>query len=634
MHRVLAALTRAVQLSPEARGFFFVAALAHAALKLFLGLTLVTSDGYGLHSLVAPPQSLVFAGADVVTCFVIAKLLDLAVPARLMRPVQGALLVLSVVFLTTSFVIHSYFKTFLTRGLLEFNGASTHELLDYTWAALNVYTLSFLLPTVALFVYYWRHFDSFAREGFGARSTTSLFLLAAGGAAMGFVGTLSQGQAGFLAYNPEFQLVQSYMKASAKGMASASSHEAHAFHDPDAPLFGRYDSALNASVPAQTKRNVLFVLIESLPIEQTVLGGADGMPVLGELAQNGVVFDNFRTVFPATSRSFLTYHCGIYPSPGAASATKYRPGYRCDSILDGLKAHGYRTGFFTAPMFTYDNLHKAQFMKSYDAYADFLSLRARAKKNAFSAPAVEEEVVERALLDFVDEKPAQPFFATYFMFWNHAPYRLPFEDLSHLPPLERYKRTLDYLDHILRDLLAQLKARHKLDDTVIIVAADHGEGFALHHDNTNHIGHVFEDDVRIPFLVHLPDAGVGAQVTHRQGSNLDFAPTLFHLLGLPGAPSWQGQDLLAADFHARPTLLFGRASYMTNALVDGQLKYIEYPDSGKRMLFDLAQDPHEQHDVSASHGKAVASYRALIERWLPVVEYRSWAEPQASAWRR
>jgi membrane-anchored protein YejM (alkaline phosphatase superfamily) len=299
-----------------------------------------------------------------------------------------------------------------------------------------------------------------------------------------------------------------------------------------------------------------------------------------------------------------------------------------------LKAHGYRTGFFTAPMFTYDNLHKAQFMKSYDAYADFLTLRARAKKNAFSAPAVEEEVVEQALLEFVDRAPAQPFFATYFMFWNHAPYRLPFEDLSHLPPLERYKRTLGYLDHVLRDVLAQLKARHKLEETVVIVAADHGEGFALHHDNTNHIGHVFEDDVRVPFLIHVPDAGVGAHVTHRQGSNLDFAPTLFRLLGLRGAASWQGQDLLAADFHSRPTLLFGRASYMTNALVDGQLKYIEYPDSGRRMLFDLARDPHEQRDLSAAYPKEVATYRALIERWLPVVEYRSWAEPQASAWRR
>jgi arylsulfatase A-like enzyme len=272
-------------------------------------------------------------------------------------------------------------------------------------------------------------------------------------------------------------------------------------------------------------------------------------------------------------------------------------------------------------------------MRSYDAYADFLTLRARAKKNAFSAPAVEEEVVAQTLLEFVDKAPTQPFFATYFMFWNHAPYRLPFEDLSHLPPLARYKRTLSYLDQILRDLLAKLKARGVLDNTLVIVTADHGEGFALHHDNTNHIGHVFEDDVRIPFLIHVPDKDVGMQRTHRQGSNIDFAPTLFHLLELPAAPSWQGQDLLSENFSARPTLLFGRASYVTNALVDGQLKYIEYPESGKRLLYDLARDPHEQRDLASARPKEAQAYHALIDAWLPVIEYRSWAEPQASAWR-
>jgi arylsulfatase A-like enzyme len=633
VQKVTARLAHWLALSPEARGFFYVSALAHAALKVFLGLTLVTGDGYGFHSLVAPPQSLIFAGADVVICFGLAKLLDLAVPGRFTRLAQAVLLSLIGAFLAASFIIHSYFKTFLNRGLLEFNGASSHELFDYTWSALNGYALGFLTPMVALFVYYWARFASFARSGWAARTFMPPFLLAAGAAAMGFVGTLSAGQAGFLSYNPEFQLAQSYMKASTKGTPRASAAEARAFRDPSAPLFGRYESELAARLPRQAKRNVLFVLIESLPFEQTVLGSREGgLPVLRELAQQGVVFDNFRTVFPATSRSFLTYHCGIYPSAGAASATKYRPGYRCDSILDGLKAHGYRTGFFTSPMFTYDNLHKAHFMRSYDSYEDFLSLRARAKHDAFSAPAVEEEVVEQALLEFVDRAPAQPFFATYFMFWNHAPYRLPFDDISHLPPLARYKRTLRYLDQVLRDLLGQLKGRGRLDDTVVIVAADHGEGFALHHDNTNHIGHVFEDDVRIPFVIHVPDQTVGAQHTHRQGSNVDFAPTLFALLGLPLAPSWQGQDLLGEDFRARPTLLFGRSSYVTNALVDGQLKYIEYPETGKRLLFDLTRDPHEQHDLSGTHAREVAAYRKLIDAWLPVVEQRSWAEPRVSAW--
>jgi arylsulfatase A-like enzyme len=626
-------LTRLTSLSPEASAFFYVSAIAHVALKLLLGLTLVYADGYGWKSLVAPPQSLVFAGADLVFCFVFAKLLTHAIPMRQQRPAQGALLLLLFVFLTASFVIHGYFKTFLNRGLLEFNGASAVELIDYTRAAATAYSISFVLLVSGMFALYLARFRTFVGSRWMARAQAPFCAALGGLGAMVFVGTLSQGQTGFLAYNPEFQLLKSYASEGNGATPTASPAEARAFRDPAESVRGQYPAAGKLPPLPKAARNVLFVLIESLPFEQTSLARSDGggMPVLAELAQNGIAFDNFRTVFPATSRSFMTYHCGIYPSPGAATATKYRPGYRCDSILDGLKARGYRTGFFTAPMFTYDNLHKAEFMRGYDVYQDFLSLRAHARKDALDAPAVEEEVVADALLSFTQRDPARPFFATYFMFWNHAPYRLPFEDISQLKPLARYQRGLAYLDRVLRSVLDGLRAQGNLDNTLIMVAADHGEGFALHHANTNHVGHLYEDDVRIPLLIHLPSAAIGPQRSHRQGSNVDFAPTLFALLGLPGAPSWQGQDLLSDDFQSRPTLVFGRAAYTTNAIVDGNLKYIEYPNTKQHSLFDLSRDPHEQHDLSARHKADADAYAQLLPAWLRVAEYRSWQVSETSA---
>src|SRR5204862_7668833 len=111
----------------------------------------------------------------------------------------------------------------------------------------------------------------------------------------------------------------------------------------------------------------------------------------------------------------------------------------------------------------------------YDEYQDFLSVHASAVLGGVEAPAVEEETVVKSLLQFVRKPSAQPWFATYFMFWDHAPYRLPFEDISKLPPLDRYHRTLGYLDRVLRDVLAAVDETGK--PTIVIVAADHGEGF-------------------------------------------------------------------------------------------------------------------------------------------------------------
>jgi len=622
LSKLFSTLSRALALSPEGRSFFYATSLMHVALKLLLGLTLVVEDSYGFRSLLAPPMSLVFTGGDLITCFVFSKLLDLCLKQSYRRAVHGFVLPLLALFLGANFIVHGHLKTFVNRGLLEFNGAGGEEIVDYALAGMSVWAIAFISIALFVAVAYSLAQPQLLRSPLVARVHLPLALVALGGCAMLYAGQLSAGQSGWLRSNPTYELVRTYTLNRAVAVARATPAEARSFATPK-PLFGRYDSRLDVAVPSQRGKNVLFVLIESLPFEQTPLGGkSEGLTVLSELREQGVSFSNFRTVFPATSRSFLTYHCGVHPTAGDATVTKYDPDYRCDSLLDSLKESGYRTGFFTAPMFTYDNLHKAAMMKSYDVYEDFLTLRERVD-TPMDAPAVAEEVVASRLLEFVRDEREKPFFATYFMFWNHAPYRLPNEDISQLPPYERYERTLGYLDRVLRDLLAELRADGVLDDTVVVVAADHGEGFALHHDNRNHVGHIFEDDVHIPLLVHVP--GLGRHETARSGSNVDFAPTLAALLELPAKRSWQGQDLLASSYAPRPTLLFGRASFATNGIVDGNYKYIEYLDSGQRFLFDLARDPHEQTNVLEPEREKADAYRELIARWLPVVDYRGWA---------
>lgn len=614
-------LARPLSLSAPSRAFFYAAVSMHLLFKTLLGLTLVIDDGYGFRSLLAPPFSLIFTGSDVLVCYGLSKLIDLTTATRAARAVQSVVMASLSLFLLANFIVHTYLKTFLSRGLLEFNGAGGEEIRDYALAACTPVTVAFALVAIAHALLFPLLQPRLREARFVvSRPHLPVALIASAVAAMLYAGQLSAGQSGWVRANPLYELAHSFVAGRAQAIARATPEQIRSFTRPK-PLFGSYDQELSARVPSQRGKNVLFVMIESLPMEQTPLGGAqDGLTVMSELARDAVTFTNFRTVFPATSRSFLTYHCGVHPTAGAATITKYQPGYRCDSILDSLKESGYRTGFFTAPMFTYDNLHKAALMRSYDVYEDFLTLKGRASA-ALDAPAVPEEVVAERLLEFVDSDRATPFFATYFMFWNHAPYRLPHEDISHLPPYERYRRTLAYLDHVLRGVLDQLRARDVLDDTVVIVAADHGEGFALHHDNRNHVGHIYEDDVRIPLLVHVP--GIGRHVTRRSASNVDFAPTLAGLLDLPVRASWQGQDLLAAQHQPAPVLLFGRASFATNGIVDGNYKYIEYVGSDQRLLFDLARDPHEQVNLFAGERAKADAYAALIARWLPVVDQQA-----------
>lgn len=608
--------------SPEGRVLFWATVLMHVALKMLLGLSAAMEDRYGFRSLMAPPQSFVLAAGDIGVCFLLSKVSDWVIPARWRKPVFTFQVWFVFAYLAANFIVHSYFKMFINRGLIAFNGAPMRELADYAVAGANRYAVCFIMIAFTCAALVTHYHARLLNSRFIARRNLPVTVLILNVASMAYISQKNQGQLGFMALNPGYVLYTSYRGFGKDELTPrATPDEAKRFVEPG-PILGEYDSALDISPIRRPRANVLFVLIESLPWEQTPLGGATGgLTVLDELASDAITFNNFRTVFPATSRSFLTYHCGIYPSVGLTTPTRFLPSYRCDSLLTVLEAAGYRTGFFTAPMFNYDNLSKSPTLQQYDRYEDFLTLKN--ETHAITAPAVSEELVVDALLDFVAQEPGRPFLATYFMFWNHAPYRLPDQDISALPPLERYRRTLDYLDKALREALAGMKNLGLLDNTIVVVAADHGEGFALHHDNVNHSGHIYEDDIKVPFLIHVP--GLGRHTTNRQGSNVDFATTLTAMLELPQLASWQGQDLLADTYTPRPTLLYGRAAFATIGLVDGNFKYIQYLGRESKALYDLKADPFEQSNLLDRLPDHAARYRSVLDAWLPVVEQRSWA---------
>ena len=83
----------------------------------------------------APRLPAVLAFRDPVsTLFFVA----LAAAHMLLKVLLGLILVFSA-FLLLSFATHTYFKSFVTYGLIRFNGASLTELLEYGLEAMSVY---------------------------------------------------------------------------------------------------------------------------------------------------------------------------------------------------------------------------------------------------------------------------------------------------------------------------------------------------------------------------------------------------------------------------------------------------------------------------------------------------------------
>ncbi len=615
-----------LRFSPQGNTFFLSWLVLHGVFKMALGAQLAIRDGYGFQSIVAPPRTVVLLGVDILLGLVLTFVSE-HLPPRFRRGTRVTVLAAGSLTLLANFIAHTYFRCFINRGLLQFNGAGGSELADYGKEALTPALLAF---AGFVLVVNLGHLVESGRRRHTRKAASALvpgLAIAIMTVALVVTGELNAGQKAGLSRSPEVELVRGFFEGGVKAARPASAHRLAQWRTPKSERPTR-DLALPAVPEPRPRHNVLFVLIESLPWEQTELGGAKGqLPILSRLSEHGYTFEEFRTVFPATSRSFIAYHCGVYPTTGPTTVTRFAPDYTCQSILSRLSRAGYETGFFTASIFTYDNLHASTLMREYDVYQDFLSLRSMARRHQAHAQAVEEELVADQVLRFVDANRNKPWFATYFMFWNHAPYRLPFEDISHLSPVERYRRGLAYLNDTLEKLLADLDARGALESTIVVVAGDHGEAFGTHHPHTNHVGHIFEEDVRIPLVIHLP--GTPAVHSPRPGNSLDLLPTLARLLGLPRAESWVGQDLLGADFEPRQTLLFGRASVATNGLVDGRYKYIQYVGRPGGALYDLIEDPHEQLDRARDFPERAHRYQVTIDDWLRVAEGQAWAASAA-----
>ena len=155
-----------------------------------------------------------------------------------------------------------------------------------------------------------------------------------------------------------------------------------------------------------------------------------------------------------------------------------------------------------------------------------------------------------------------------------------------------------HIDHQLRLVIGTLREEGLLDETIIMVTADHGDmlgDFGLFAKRT-----YFERSANVPMILMgtKDDPRVGVdRVDNRLVGLQDIMPTLLDLAGLSVPESCDGQSMIATD-NVRGSL-YGDCLENAGAarmLHDGRHKLIWYPAGNSVQLFDLEDDPNEQND--------------------------------------
>ncbi|HEX4960578.1 MAG TPA: sulfatase-like hydrolase/transferase [Thermoanaerobaculia bacterium] len=371
--------------------------------------------------------------------------------------------------------------------------------------------------------------------------------------------------------------------------------------------------------------NVLLVTLDTTRADHI---GCYGFPLartprLDALAKEGVRCANAISAAPITLPSHSTILTGLYPpAHGVRDNGTYALGDDAVTLAERLKRAGYRTQAFVSALVLNRRYNLVQ---GFDGYDDDLWSEDEPKLFMIRSRPGEKTAARAAawLSGWAKESKEgnrPPFFLWMHLFDAHQPYRVSTAErvLSPSP----YDAEIGVLDHAVGRVLDELKKLGVLDDTLVIVTADHGESLGEHGEKT-HAVFIYDATVRVPLLLRCPRLLPQGRVYEGSVRSADLVPTILAALKLPGGNETQGMDLLPAfrgdvpppDLPQYSESLLSEVGFGMAPLYGvrhGGFKWIRAP---KPEVYDLRRDSKELKNLYAAEPRRAAA----MDRELTVI---------------
>ncbi len=193
----------------------------------------------------------------------------------------------------------------------------------------------------------------------------------------------------------------------------------------------------------------------------------------------------------------------------------------------------------------------------------------------------------------------------------------------------QYDGAIAYLDANLGELFTRMKQVGLYDNSMIIVTSDHGQSFG-EKGLVGHGSSVYQEQVHVPLVIKYPGES-RAGVQNRLVSHVDLLPTILGALG-DRAGKLPGHNLLAPESPQAAAFsesfpcdllvsLSSRFRRIERATFIGDFKLIT-ATNGVHEFYDLATDPHEEHNVYDERPSDAEVLEAGLRQWastMPVV---------------
>lgn len=372
-----------------------------------------------------------------------------------------------------------------------------------------------------------------------------------------------------------------------------------------------------APAPARLRPyNLLLVTIDTLRPDRLGCYGYSKIetPNLDALAAQGVLFENAVTQTPLTPPSHASMFTGQYPHVHGVRNTG---GFVLQSSSTTLAEILEQQGWDTAAFIGASVLKRLfGFHQGFAVYDDQMPKPAAGQLAREYPERPAGEVVNRAVA-WLQRQSGKPFFLWVHLFDPHLPYEPPGEFRQKYRD-RPYDGEVAYADHELGRLLEAVRQKAPGDRTLIAVLSDHGESLGEHGEYTHGV-FLYEETLRIAFLLAGPGVPSGLQIS-AQARTIDLLPTVLDLMGGQPPQGCQGVTLVPA-LRGRPVdteysyaeTLFPKMNMgwaELRAVRSNRWKYIRAP---KPELYDLAQDPEEEHNVIDRYPVEAAALEARLK---------------------
>ncbi len=443
---------------------------------------------------------------------------------------------------------------------------------------------------------------------------------------------------------------------------------------------GFWANPLITTKAAASRPNLLLYVVCTLRPDHTSLYGysRDTTPFLKKLGASSVLFEDCQSQAPWTKPSVASLLTSLNAYTHGLVNDEDTIPKGAATLAEQLRAAGYVTASIVANPFAG---RTSGLDRGFDYMMDYPAVQ-RHRTDAADR-GTDSAAINRAIMPWLEHRRDEPFFLFVQSTDPHAPYRPPadferkFGDPGDTPEFNRmygrlrdiraygggatvtraemtangiepdsyirqavmrYDAEIAHNDRSIELLLAKLKEIGALDNTLVVIASDHGEEFWEHGFGAH--GHsLYRELIRTVLLMWNPRLLPAARRVAEPVQLTDVMPTVLDLLGIPAPARLQGQSLVpllkGERFERKGAMIATKLALPkakpgggvpenltdTFARVDHFWKLIYRAQAGRAgmkevELYDRRADAGEQDEVAARHPDISGRFKAEILRWI------------------